>query len=80
MAQYGIVSRRTVDNKECNILSDLLKVITNCHGQCDRTEGVYFRSSEPNERCIGRYEPFSLDPHLLERRVIKDISKASIIN
>ena len=80
MAQYDIVSRRTVDNKECNILSDLLKVITNCHGQCDRTEGVYFHSSIPNERCISRYEPFSLDPHLLERRVIKDISKASIIN
>ena len=79
MAQYGIVSRRIVNNKECNILSDLLKVITNCHGQCDCTDGVYFHSSEPNEWCIGRYESFSLDPHLLERRVIKDISKASII-
>ena len=79
MAQYGIISRRTVDNKECNILSDLLRVITNCHGQCDCTDGVYFHSFEPNEWCIGRYESFSLDPHLLERRVIKDISKASII-
>ena len=80
MAQYDIISRRTVDNKECNILSDLLKVITNCHGQCDRTEGVYSHSSEPNERFIGRYELFSLDPHLLERRVIENISRASIIN
>ena len=80
MAQYGIVSRRTVDNKECNILSDLLKVITNCHGQCDRTEGVYFRSSEPNKWCVVWYESLSLNPHLLERWVVENINRASIIN
>ena len=80
MTQYGIISRRTVDDKECNILSNLLRVITNRHGQCDRTERVYFRSSEPNEWRISRYKLFSLDPHLLERQIIEDISRASIIN
>ena len=80
MASCGIISRGTVDDKECNILSNLLRVLTNCHRQCDRTEGVYFHSSKPQEWCIGRYELFSLDPHLLECWVIKDISRASIIN
>ena len=47
--QYGIVSRQTVDNKECNILSNLLRVIIDRYGQCNCTEGVYFRSSKPDE-------------------------------
>ena len=62
------------------ILSNLLRVITIRHGQCDRIEGVYSRSSKPDERCIGRYELFSLDPHLLECWVIEDINRAFIIN
>ena len=30
-AYYGIVSRQTVDDKECNFLSNLLRVIANHH-------------------------------------------------
>ena len=78
-AQYGIVSKRIVDNKECNILSNLLRAIINRHGQCHYTEGVYSRSSKPDERCIGQYKPFFRNPYLLEHRLIEDISKASII-
>ena len=37
-----------------------------------RTEGLYSCSFKPNERCIGRYKPFFLDPHLLECQVIED--------
>ena len=40
----------------------------------------YFCSFEPDEWCVGRYELFFLDSHLLECQVIEDISKASIIN
>ena len=79
-AQYGIVGRLAVDNKECNILSNLLRVVTDRYGHCDHIEGVYPRSSEPNERCVGWHESLLLDPHLLECLVVEDTSRASIIN
>ena len=49
MAQDGIVSRRTVNNQECDILGNLLRVITDCYGQSDYTEGVYPCSFESNK-------------------------------
>ena len=45
----SIIGERVVDNKECDIFSDLLRVITNRNGQRDCTEGVYFSPSETNE-------------------------------
>ena len=41
-SEDGIIGGQAVDNKEFNILSDLLEVITNRYGQCDCTEGVFF--------------------------------------
>ena len=58
----------------------MLRVVTDHHRQCDRAEGVYPCSSEPNEWHVGLYESLSLNPYLLEHRVAKDISRASIIN
>ena len=80
MAQYGIVSRLAVDDKESNILSDLLRVISYCHGQYDCFNGIYFHSSKSDEWCKFWYEPLFLDSHLLERRVIEDINRVSIVN
>ena len=80
LAQYGIVSGRAVDDKESNILSDLLRVISYRHEQYNFSNGIYFRSSESDEWCIGQYELFFFDSHLLEHRVIEDISRASIVN
>ena len=77
-SEDGIIGGRAVDNKECNILSDLLGVITNRYGQRDCTEGVFFCPSEPNEWGIGRGQPFSVNPHLLECRIVKDVSRASV--
>ena len=76
----GIVSGRVIDNKECNILSDLLRIITNRYRQCDCAEGVYFSPSEPNEWSVGQDQPFSVNPYLLECRVVEDVSKALIVN
>ena len=42
-----------MDNKECDIPSDLLKIVLDCYRQCDRAKGVYFRSSKPNEWSVG---------------------------
>nr|XP_023885735.1 F-box/kelch-repeat protein At3g23880-like [Quercus suber] len=47
--------------------------------QSDRTEGVYSYSSKSNERCIGWNQPFFFNPHLLECRVVEDISKNPIV-
>ena len=35
---------------------------------------------KPNKRCVGWYESLTLDHHLLEYQVVKDINRASIIN
>ena len=51
-----------------------------CHEQGDRTEGVDSCSFESNKRCVGWNQPFSLDPHLLERRIVEDISRVSIVH
>ena len=78
-AQNGVVSRRTVNNQEWDIFGNLLKAIIDCHGQSDRTKGIYSCSSESKERCVGWNQLFSLNPHLIERQVVKDISKAPIV-
>ena len=79
-AQYGIVGKWAINNKECNILTNLLRVVADRHGQCDRVEKVDTCSSKPNEWHISWYESLSFDLHLLECRVIEDISRTSIIN
>ena len=61
-SEDGIIGRRVVDNKECNIFSDLLRIITNCNGKCDCTEGVYFSPFEPNEWGVGQDQLFSVHP------------------
>ena len=76
----GIVGGQAVDNKECNILSDLLRIITNCYGQCDCVKGVYFCPSKPNEWGVGWDQPFSVNPHLLKCRVVEDVSGAFVVN
>ena len=58
----------------------MLRVVIDRHGQCDRAEGVDTCSSKPNERHVGWYESLSFDLHLLECRVVEDISRTSIIN
>ena len=40
--KHGIISRQAVDDKESNILSDLLRIISNCHGKCNCPNGVHF--------------------------------------
>ena len=40
---------------------------------------MYPRSSKSNEWCIGRNQSFSLNPHLLECRVVEDINKAPVV-
>ena len=57
----------------------LLRVITDCYGKSDHIEGAYSFSFESNEWRISWNHPFSLNPHLLERRVVEDISRASIV-
>ena len=52
-SEDGIIGERAVNNKECNILSDLLKVIMNRYGQRDCVEGIYFYPSEANEWGVG---------------------------
>ena len=76
----GIIGGRAVDNKECNILSDFLGVITNRYGKRDYVEWVYFCPSEPNEWGVGRGHPFFVNPHLLECRVVKDVSRVFVVN
>ena len=66
LSEDGIISGQAVDNKECNIFSDLLKVITNRNGQRDGTDEVYFSPSKTNEWGIGRDQPFFVNPHLLK--------------
>ena len=80
MSDDNIIGGQAVDNKEGNILSDLVGVITNRYGQHDYIKGVYFFPSEPNEWDVGRDQPFSINLHLLERRVVEDVSKASIVD
>ena len=48
-SEDSIIGGRAVYNKECDIFTDLLRVITNRNGQRDCTEGVYFSPSETNE-------------------------------
>ena len=79
-SEDGIIGRRVVDNKECNIFSDLLRIITNCNEQRDYAKGVYFSPSEPDEWGIGWDQPFSINPHLLERQVVKDVNRASVVD
>ena len=38
----GIIGGGAIDNKECNIFSDLPRVIPNCYRQCDHAKGVLF--------------------------------------
>ena len=76
----GSIVKRSVDHKECNVFSELLRIITNRNGQRDRTKGVYFSPSKPNESGVGRAQLFSVNPHLLECRVVEDISRASIVD
>ena len=78
--QDGVVSKQTIDNQEQDIFGDLLRVITNCYNQSNRAKVVYTRSSESNERCGGWNQPFSLNPHLLERQVIEDINRSPIVH
>ena len=60
--------------------NDLLRVITNRYGQCDRAEEVYFCSSEPYEQGVSQNQPFFLNSHLLERQVIEDVSRAPVVH
>ena len=60
-SEDGIVGRRVIDNKEYNILSDLLRIITNCYRQRDCVKGVYFCPSERNKWGIGWVQPFSVN-------------------
>ena len=39
MSKDDIIGGQVADNKECNIFSDLLRIITNCNGQCDCAGG-----------------------------------------
>ena len=48
------------------------------YGQSNCTKGVYSCSSESNKWRISWNQLFSLNPHLLERRVVKDIDGAPI--
>ena len=76
----GIVSGGAINSKECNIPSDLLRIISNCHNQCDCAERVYFCSSKPNEWRIGWNQTFFVDPHLLKRWVVENVHGASVVN
>ena len=57
-----------------------MRIITNHYKQHDYAKGVYFCPSEPNEWSVGRNQPFSINPHLLEYRVVEDVSGASVVN
>ena len=79
-SEDGIIGGRAVNNKECNIFSDLLRIITSRNEQRDHIEGVYFSPSEHNEWGVGRDQLFSLNPYLIKCRVVEDISRASVVN
>ena len=52
-SKYSSIGKRAIDHKECNIFSELLRIITNRNGQRDCTKGVYFSPSKPNELGVG---------------------------
>ena len=79
-AQDGAVGGQIINNQEGDILSNLLRVVTNHYWQSDRTEGMYSCSSESDEGCINWDQPLSINCYLLERWVVKDVSKAPIIH
>ena len=56
-----------------------LGVISNHHEQCDHIEWVYSHSSKSDKWLVSWNQPLSLNPHLLEFRVIEDISRDPII-
>ena len=58
----------------------MLRIITNCHKQHDYTKGMYFCPSKPNKQGVGLDQPFSINPYLLEHRVVEDVSGASVVN
>ena len=80
MSKDGIIGRRAVDNKECNIFSDLLRIITNHNGQYDCAEGVYFSPSKLDKWGVSLDQPFSINPHLLECRIVEDVNRASVVD
>ena len=80
MTQDGVVGRRTINNQEQDIFGDLLRVITDHHKQSDYAKRVYSHSFESNEWCVGWNQSFSLNPYLLEHRVVEDISRAPIVH
>ena len=70
----GIVSRQVVDHMECYVLSDLLGVVANGYGQCNCAKGEYPCSSETSKQSVCRNQLLSINPHLLERLVVNDVS------
>ena len=83
LSKDDIIGGQAVDNKECNIFSDLLRIITNRNGQWDCAGGggaVYLSPFEPNKKGIGWDQPFSVHPHLLECQVVEDVSRPSVVD
>jgi len=51
-SEEGSIGGWAVDDKERNVFSDFLRIITYHNGQRDCVEGVYFSSSEPDEGAL----------------------------
>ena len=58
----------------------MLRIITNRNWQHDHTKGIYFSPSKHNKWGIDRDQLFSINPFLLERQVVEDINRASVID
>ena len=48
-----VVCRGAIDNRECNIFSDLLRIVSDCYRQDDYAEGIYFCTPKSNKWSVG---------------------------
>ena len=76
----GIVGGQAVNHKECYVPSDLLRIVACYYRYCDRVQGKHPYSSKPNEQSVRWDQSFSINPHLLERRVVQDVGRAAVVD
>ena len=76
----SVVGRGATNDKEIDLLIKLLKVRLDGYWRSNDSDGKNFGATESYQRHVWELETLSINPHLLERRVVKDIYWAPIVH
>ena len=76
----GVIGRWAINDKEIDLLNELLRVHPDGYWQSNSSNEKDLGAIKSYEQHVWELVTFSVDPHLLECRVVEDIYWAPVVH